>query len=900
MAKQHFYSRVPAKMSMYNRSDGYDTYAHSQGLGRAFVEKELAAVYENKLGKNDMEAVRTGKMPRVYSQSCLRSGETVQSCVTYLPRDYTGERSAYLCHSLILTKEEQENLCRGGYGVLNGAMFPVPETDFLSSEAAADDDCPEVTYVPAPAEDPKALAEKYEPELLGKFMYALLAVFFAKGKTVYFKLPCEDREVSEAALEFLSTVMTVIPRRVKEELSFVTYVTDVGQYPGAKFKCVAAACPEIPAAKGVFFDLATGLVTGLPSTDIMAKAPVGFFCSLLTESAVREEFLLFMDRAMDTMPKLDKLNMKTLSDLVFLFGGASGLYPQQTILPNDTKVYDLLCVYEKYRDALSEESRRNVYKCLERYPQNHMAIPKNVFSKLAKLYPAESDSVKRMAMHAVLELIHTDIMREKLFTFIKNNYDGEDADIRALIISDLCRVFYGGFLQSQILTFFREHFAGEPAQTRDMVFEKLMLTIRTEAVQQQILQFLEENYEVLSEEQKELFYKTFFEMLPETDALSAALIKLVNDKIGPERKLQVQDGIAALLDNSGRKNHHDLLALLCQEPGFCCDTVTALVFGKWHTRKIFGEYLEQLSQKSVAARVAALLRIHGIVSSMEEIAQNKLILALEQVFAADDQGANLYDWLNADQIAEEKLATDQNAFAYLLRLKVTQPAIEKTLTDVFDIRLGKDGLQIIEGYAQRNSELLDTQAYKVIRLFRYWKESAEGKDGQTVFQCLKQMPGDADLRRKMAEYIRVCLGKQAENDPGQGVLYEMSASYLSKGVLLSETVYQRCKEQLTEPLFEKMKLPKAVKEGARQAAEVVLTYLVTACGSEELLSAVCADEEGLQAFLLEFSADYGSGANKWVLSCISQAPVQLMTVMRKVLGDIKPSSGGLWSKLFGR
>ncbi len=903
MAKQHFYSRVPAKMSMYNRSDGYDTYAHSQGLERAFVEKELAAVYENKLSKHDMEAVRTGKMPRVYSQICLRSGETVQACITYLPRDYTGERSAYLCHSLILTDAEMEKLCRGEHGVLNPEMFPVPEMDFLSSESAADDGYPEMIYVPAPAEDPKVLAEKYEPELLGKFMYALLAVFFAKGKTVYFKLPCEDTEVSEAALKFLSAVMTVIPRRAKEELSFVTYVTDAGQYPGAKFKCVAAQCPEIAPAKGVFFDLATGLVTGLPSADIMAKAPVSFFCSLLSEQAQREEFLLFMDRAMNTMPKLDKLNMKTLSDLVFLFGGASGLYPQQSILPNDTKVYDLLCVYEKYRDALSEESRRNVYKCLERYPQNHVAIPKNIFSKLAKLYPAEPDSVKRMAMHVVLELIHTDIMREKLFTFIKNNYDREDADIRALITSDLCRVFYGGFLQPQILTFFREHFANEPEQARDAVFEKLMLTIRTEAVQQQILEFLEENYEVLSQGQKDLFYNTFFEMLPEADGLAAALIRLVNGKIdgeSPERKTQVKDNISALLDNSGRKKDNDLVALLCAEGGFCCDTVTALVFGKWHSRKIFTEYLEQLSQKPVTARVAALLRIDRIVSNMEETAQGKLILALEQVFAGNGQGADLYDWLEADRVAEEKLSTDPNGFAYLLRLKVTQPAIENALTDVFDTRLGKDGLQIIEQYALGNSELLDAEAYKVIGLFLNWKESVERKDGQTVFQCLKQMPQDVALRQKMAGYIRTCLGNKAENDPGQGVLYEMSASYLGKGVLLSETAYRRCKEQLTEPLIAQMKIPKAVKEGARQAAEVVLKYLVTACGSEEFLNAVCADEEGLQAFLLEFAADYGNGADKWVLSCISQAPVQLMTVVRKLQKESKPANGSLFAKLFGK
>ena len=106
MAKQHFYSRVPARGSLYNRADGFDTFAHSQGLSREFIERELSAVYENKLTKQDGEAIRTGKMPAVYSQSCLKSGALVQSCVSYLPKDYTGERSAYLCHSLILSEEE--------------------------------------------------------------------------------------------------------------------------------------------------------------------------------------------------------------------------------------------------------------------------------------------------------------------------------------------------------------------------------------------------------------------------------------------------------------------------------------------------------------------------------------------------------------------------------------------------------------------------------------------------------------------------------------------------------------------------------------------------------------------------------------------------------------------------
>lgn len=903
MAKQHFYSRVPAKMSMFNRADGYDTFAHSKELEREFIKKELAAVYENKLSKNDIEAVRTGKMPRVYSQTCLRSGDVVQACVTYLPRDYTGERSAYLCHSMILSRQEQEKLCRPGCGVLNQGMFPVPQMDFLAPEAAVNADYPEQEYIPVPAEDPKALVEQYEPELLKKFMYALLAVFFAKGKTVHFKLPCEDAEVSEAALDFLSAVLTVIPRRAKEELSFATYVTDAGQYSAAKLKCMAAHCPEIPPAKGIFFDLATGLVTGLPSADVMEKAPVSFFCSLLENAALREEFLLFMDRAMAAMPKLDKLNMKSLSDLVFLFGGASGLYPQQTILPDDAKVYDMLCVYEKYRDALNEENRRNIYKCLERYPQEHTAIPKNIFSKLAKLYPSEPESVKQMAMQVVLELIHTDIMREKLFTFIKNNYDQETAETRTLITSDLCRVFYGGFLQPQILSFFRKYFAHEPEQARDAIFEKLMLTVRTESVQQQILEFLDENYESLSDRQKDLFYATFFEMLPEADGLAAELIQLVDRKISDasqERKTQVQEKIAELLENADRRQENPLLPLLCKNDGFSCDTVTALVFGKWNTKKIFTEYLQQLSQKPLIERVNALFRINEVVAGMGEAAQSKAVLALDQLFDEKEPGVTLYDWLEADKIAEERLTVGQNGVAYLLRLKVIQPAIVNALMDVFNIRLGKDGLKTVEQYAQKNSALRAAEPYKVVRLFRDWKEAAERKDAQSTFGDLKQFPEDPELRRMMAEYIQTCLIKE-ENDPFRSVLYEMSACYLSKKVFLSESLYQRCKEQLTEPLFEQMKIQKAVKEGAAKAVEIIMSCLAAAChSSEEFLGAVCADEEGLQSFLLRFTADYGAGAEKWVLSHTTQAPLQLLTVIRNIQKDNKAANGSLWSKLFGK
>lgn len=48
MALQHFYSRIPARASMFNKSDSYDTFACSDGLTREFIERELSIIDDYK------------------------------------------------------------------------------------------------------------------------------------------------------------------------------------------------------------------------------------------------------------------------------------------------------------------------------------------------------------------------------------------------------------------------------------------------------------------------------------------------------------------------------------------------------------------------------------------------------------------------------------------------------------------------------------------------------------------------------------------------------------------------------------------------------------------------------------------------------------------------------------
>ena len=99
-----------------------------------------------------------------------------------------------------------------------------------------------------------------------------------------------------------------------------------------------------------------------------------------------------------------------------------------------------------------------IIRAVNRYPEARKEYPKKIFAKLQRLYPGEIYVTRRIIMDGMLDLIHTEVMRDKLFGFIKLFYDREDEETKASILSHLCGVFYGGFLQPQILAFFRSCF----------------------------------------------------------------------------------------------------------------------------------------------------------------------------------------------------------------------------------------------------------------------------------------------------------------------------------------------------------------------------------------------------------------------------------------------------------
>ncbi len=891
MAKQHFYSRVPALGSLYNQMDGFDTFAQSEGLTQEFVQKELSAVYENKLGKRDAEAVRTDTMPLVYSQGCLRSGALVQSCVSYFPKDYTGERSGYLCHSLILSEEDQQKIfLEKDKALLNPRMFKTGGVDVVKQKA--DDRYPEKAYVPVKAENPKALLRQYDAGVLKGFLFGLLSVVCAKGKTVYFRLPYEEHEISEQALRFVSGIASVIPPQLRKNISFVTYVSEPTQYSHIKVKCISERFPETSLSKGIFVDFNADVVMGMPSQDVIDKAPVNFFYSLLGDTKTRDEFFLFLEQATGALPELN-LTMKTLSDLVFLFGGTNGRFDQEKILPEDEDIASFLASYEKYRDALGEELRRNAYRFLNRYAENHIAIPRNVFTRLARLYPGEMPGLKSLIMNVVLEMIHTDVMRDKLFAFLQANYENEDGQTRAKITGDLCRVFYGGFLQTQILDFFGQGFAQETEEIREAIFDKLMLAIRTENVQGKILAFVQNNYSVLTQGQKERFYTEIFELLPACDELTAVLISQIDSQMAQENKdyqAQIVGKLMELLTADYEKEEHLLMPLMCAEPGFCRELVQILAFGPWNESPLQREYIGLLAGVETLEKtrelVAILTRIPG------EKTEGILGEYVEVLYAADVETTDIYRWFEVETLLKTELMPVCEALAVQIRESVVEPAVVSRTEDVFDVTLRVDGPKVLKRYAAENPYLAESRQYAaVFDIVRMTDAIREGKAAPVLKEMATLMQRGGDHSR-LSGYIDDRLLDWEEQSLARAVLCQMCSDVLRSGSFISEGLYPTAKEKCTPPMpenaWEQMKW-KVQDKSALEAGEVILKVLILACRTDKTLARmIYRDRKGLQTFLWAMRRDSGRDMEVWLREVLEKAPAQLSAIIKEEMAAYKP------------
>ncbi len=737
MAKQHFYSRVPARMSLFNRMDGYDTFAYSSNIKREFIENDLAKVYSNAPTKSDSELISKGELPPFYSQFVSKeTNELVQSAFSYITSDYTGERSSYLVHSLILSdKEKEEHLFSFDNLPFNKASLKTDLKDFnlTSIDTEPYRDYKEINVPAKKAGEIGDIADKYDTGMLKRLIYALLGVSCGKTKALFLSLHGNLKTFSSDSLDFINRITLIFPYHLRSEMSFVTYVPDATKFTSFKIRCIPDNYPPIPTAKGVTIKLDAKDFDGLSDDNVAANGiVVDFFYNLIKNDKIRKDFIEFCDYAVNNNESFRKPSFKNITELVMLFRVLSGYFEEKNVLPNDDRVYDFISIYDKYKDSILDKYRDNSTQCLLRYSESQIAIPKNVFSKISNTYLTETAISKATVMKVCLNLIHTDAMRDKLFNFIKANYAFESKETQKEITDSLARVYYGGFLQSNILNFFSEIFENEPEDCRENILEKLLLTIRTPNIQNSVLEFIKRFYPIFTESEKNKFYKTFYEMLPDGDNLTKALCGIVDTFAEDERKSELTKNIVKVINLAKSDNNDKLISAFVSECGFCESVAIKEILNENSSENSVEAFINAINKKEPIKRIDTICEIFDVLPDLSDNIKDKLYGKMADSFVVTPKNS-VFEFVSAYDKLELLINKNDSEFIRKIQNGVLIPAIENTFATAFDFKRFPDGLVQISELAKTRDYLSNCKQYKNVKLYFDIKNAIINGDGSAAF-----------------------------------------------------------------------------------------------------------------------------------------------------------------------
>lgn len=905
MAKQHFYSRVPARMAMFHRSDSFDTFACSKDIDRNFIEKDMQVILDQKLSNDELGLVRTDTLPPLYAHYYTKDGKLVESCVTYIPLDYTNERSSYLVHSLIFDEEEIEVI----HNTFNSIV--IPKTMFVHSlkgfDITAPDGKPNRNYREK-AFTPKNLPQSikwlqtdFDQNTMKQLIFALVGAVCGKYKNVFIIMPNNDFD--EKANLFFNSIIQIFPYNVRKNLSYVSRCGDFNKFPGIKFKFIPESLGVAPQSKGVTIDLKNKLVFGIKENDLVNNGFIAdFFYNLIGNQEFRREFQLYSFRIMRN-EKLSELTLKAIGELVFLFRASCGLYEENKVLPNNDKVYEFICCYEKYRFSLTDEYRMTGIRCLKRYYKIYEAIPKNIFSKITKMYESEIPGTKYIIMDVAIEMIHTDLMRQQLFNFIKGAYKKENEDMKKSIIEAFSQVLYGGFLQPQIIAFYDQHFDDMEEKLRTEIFEKMLLAIRTDIVQEPLLQFVDDHYQSLTNVEKEMFYRSLTEQLNENDELARKYLKIMDSFLeGETNKIRdlYSDIIKDLYANNTNSTNKMLIAAISASSGFTSTIITRCVYAKWRGKKNVKELVQMLCSGTLSDRVSKVLTMW--TDAYLDIREDWLLKLLKQLLVGyTDNSVNttVQEILDCQEYASQFLSMKKyDDSRELLYGELLNPLFdmnyEQALIRVFEVKEQNYIESILEKLPM--DKISNVKGFSTIENYLLLKDTIKSGDiGKGVLPLVSLVQVN-DYRKRISAYMTSDLGNIDFSIEGK-ILYSTAIILLKTlNYGFEETYYSNVK------LIEEKYGPKEsskVKEEITKVFNAILTIVKLVYVSElkdDLRKLVIDASSGFGEGVKALTYEYGLRYVKEIIEKDKSIDKEVVDYVMTMGKSVKPKS--VFDKLF--
>ncbi|MDD4124116.1 MAG: hypothetical protein PHW77_00085 [Eubacteriales bacterium] len=871
MALQHFFSRVPARMSMFRKCDSFDTFAKSKELTKEYINGNLTKICEYKPTEEELDFILQDKLPPVYCACFGRDGEDlIQSKFSFVSSDYTGERPSWLCHSLILNKNESNLLYgRPDSVMLNREAFRLSLGDFNLTDKTARyiNDCPTPEYPAAEIGSLTAWAEGYDELVMKKIIFAVMNAAASNQKNVYISLAKPLDTLSEEALDFINRLMLIFPGAVRRKISFITEYNDSIQTKNYKIRFIPGHLTDLCGNRGYVVDTGRKISYGVYEDDLTAvKDELDFLYSLFSDGKTRISFLAFYDEAASSRRESLSFSLKIFLDLIYLFRRICGKYGENEIVPDDNAVLRMITTYEKYRTYLKTEDRRSILSVLDRYSESRLAIPQTIFTRIGKIYVSEPEQCKKVIMTVVLDLLHTNIMRDKLFAFIDSTYESESAASRDIICEDLSRVFYGGFLQSDILDFYGKHFGNESEAVKEIILEKLLMTIRTETIQRKILDFIDKYQASVPPHLKQMIYHTFYEMLPENDMLSKRIIPVMGRCMAAddeETKQRVFESLLSLIYADEEKGGGALLEICLSGVRNNLPLGNMLVkraFGEWNGDARFETVLNSFLGGSLISVGNALKLLWDLVPVIPDGAYKRLYEKASALIVSVSQKNDLFDFLDFDKKVRDALreSGSQNGGRFYGELysSVIIPLVGTKLSDAFNTNRNKIGLQAILDLAQSEEKLKELPGTEVIKAVIMVVDLVNKGRHEAALGTLMNIPLYMESGKLVSETLKTEFTgiEDASNNTGDiyrdavmGAMY----SYLENGKILLGGIFGKCLER--KRAFDLYNKPVKTKSSAKdiqdedsRTAMTVFAGIVRLCVAVGVMD--CAKEVKDQLF----------------------------------------------------
>lgn len=817
MIKQHFYSRVPSRVAMLYKMNGFDTFACSKDITDAIIEKDLSVVLEQKLTPSELADIRARKRDPIYAHFMISTGEVVESCISFLENDYSGERSSYMVHSLIFDSESERIIHNYKNSVaIDTTVFKndLSEFNITGRDVRPDRNYPELDLkkVAFISSDLSTLLTEYDPLLFKKLIAAIILAISKKIKTVHVILPNNN---IDKTVEFFNKLLQVFPYHLRKFISFAGIVNDFNRFSGFKLKVTDKAIGNAPISKGCTFNFITKETYGIKDSEIKHVALTAeYLYYLIGNKDERHEMLDFVDYAYKRRSDSDELNdFKSINNILSLFRAGYPHYDTASIIPNDDATLLLFENYIRYMKQMPEEYRANIIKRLNKYPSTFTAFPKQMFSKYAKAYQLDCNASKHIFMNVCLDLIHLDLMRPQLFAFMKANYPYEDKEMQASIMRNLARVYNGEFLQEQILALFNKYFSRMDEETRDIVFKTILLSIRTPSIQQSLFAFINQNYSKLLLDEKRELYRTAAEHLGEGDELSKKLLDFCDSYIEKEDETiekQYVSSINTLLLDEQTTTKTPLLEIVAATNGYTFDLVAAGVLSKWRNRKISREFITYSCRGTLTERTDRLIKIwqNGIKEIDDDMAK-KIYLAAETAFTDYPCQATV------DEIfaCKEKLTSE---LKLCMRTRRCATFVENFTLNILNKLLCKYVFTLFlshnPGMAEKTLDYIknvnDLGFIKIIPILENYiklKNAVVNSEIENTLNCLLDFGTNDELMRRIAPYFDKDLSSQINDENKysiEHILYLGCFNYMKSRKLKFGVVFDNFMDQISKTINE--------------------------------------------------------------------------------------------------